>query len=387
MSISRFRAPAPPVHRASTVLFDSVEHLDEVRVGMKTRQRGATMYGTFGTPTTEVLADLILAKEGGDGVAFAPSGLAAVTLSLLSVVRRGGHLLVTDTAYGPTREFCDTVLARFGVTTEYYDPMIGAGIARLLRPETVAVFMESPGSFTFEVQDAPGMVAAVRRETRDVALILDNAWGSPGLFRPLAHDVDICVLPLTKYWGGHADLLLGAVVASNRLWPVVQDAAYALGVCTNGDEAALAIRGARSVETRLRQHERSAMEIATWLSRHPRVGAIRHPAFPGSPGHEFFKRDFSGSNGLFSFELRSRAGGPASVPDVAAFTDRLISTGRFGLGYSWGGYESLVMPAVLPGGANIVRTVTAPSLEPLVRLHIGLEPVDQIRDALAAALA
>ncbi len=386
MNNSRFRTPNPPLHRTSTVLFDSLAQLDTVTSAMMSGDRDATMYGTIGTPTTKALADEILKREGGAGVVFAPSGLGAVTLALLTVVKAGSHLLVPDSTYGPTREFCDTVLKRLGVQTQYYEPGIGAGIATLMLESTCAVFIESPGSFTFEFEDVPAMVAAIRAKRDDVHVVMDNAWGSPGLFSPLAHDVDISVVPLTKYWGGHADLLAGAVVAGSRSWKLTRETAIALGMNTNADEAFLALRGARSVDIRLRHHEAAALKVATLLKAHPRVGAVLHPAFPECPGHAIWKRDYSGSNGLFAFRLLDRAGGAADVQAVARFVDRLITDGPFSLGYSWGGYESLVMPAVRPGGPNITRTVGTSALDNLIRLHVGLEPVDSLAQALLTAL-
>jgi cysteine-S-conjugate beta-lyase len=382
-----FRAPNPPVHRASTVLFTSTAHLDAVHLANRSGDDGPKMYGTFGTPTTDALRDQIVAAEGGAGAVFAPSGLAAVSLALLSIVRSDAHLLVPDSVYGPTRGLCESVLRRLGVETEYYDPMVGSGISTQLRPSTCAVLLESPGSYTFEVQDVPAIVRSVRGSGHPAVILMDNAWGSPGLYRPLDHGVDISIIPLTKYWGGHADLLLGAVVANATSWSALRETAYALGCCTNGDEAYLALRGARSVETRLRQHERAGLEVARWLQEHPRVGQVLHVALPDCPGHDVWRRDFSGSNGLFSFRLRSTTGGPATVDEVALFVDRLVQTGAFGLGYSWGGFESLVMPAVLPGGPNIERSVSTRRLADIVRLHIGLEPVERLVAALSLALS
>ena len=382
----RFRAPSPAVHRASTVLFESVAHLDEIHAAYRCGDCSMKMYGTFGTPTTDELEQLVLEAEGGHGAVFAPSGLGAVALALMSVARAGGHLLIPDNVYGPTRDLCDTTLARLGAETEYYDPRLDAAIVNHIKPNTIAVLIESPGSYTFEVQDVPAMVRVIRSAGPNATIIADNAWGSPGLFRPLDHGVDISVVPLTKYWGGHADILLGAVVARQASWTALRDTATALGYCTNGDEAYLAIRGARSVEIRLREHERSGLAIARWLESHPRVSRVLHPALPGSPGHEIWLRDFRGSNGLFAFRLRGTAGASANATEVGEFVDRLLATGAFGLGYSWGGFESLVMPAMLPGGPNIKRTVSTERFDDLVRLHIGLEPVDRLTAALTTAL-
>jgi cystathionine beta-lyase len=344
------------------------------------------MYGTFGTPTTQALAELLLEQEGGAGAAFAPSGLAAVALALLSVVRSGDHILVPDAVYGPTREICDVSLPRFGVATQYYDPLVGPGIAALFRDNTRAVFMESPGSYSFEVQDVPAIVRAARTAPHEIVTIMDNAWGSPGLFMPLAHDVDISVVPLTKYWGGHADLLGGSVVANDRLWPDVRSTAFALGLCTNADEAFLALRGARSVDVRVKAHEASGLAVAHWLEEHPRVGRVLHPALPCCPGHDTWRRDFHGSNGLFAFELLGREASPGSLAEGAAFVDALVRGGHFGLGYSWGGFESLVMPAAVPSTSNIARTVRPWDGGALIRLHIGLEPVERLIGEVERAL-
>lgn len=390
MNSGRFRTPTPPLHRASTVLFDDTEHLAQVQRAMAAGG-DASLYSTFGTPTTAALAAAVMAREGGAGVAFAPSGLGAVSLALLAVLRQGDHLLMVDSSYGPTRAVCDGVLQRFGVETEYYDPLIGGEISRLIRPSTRAIFMESPGSFTFEVQDVPAIVAAARDAERvrgaPLLTLIDNAWGSPGLFTPLALGVDISVVPLTKYWGGHADLLLGAVVAGERAWRLVRGTAFDLGTCTNADDASLALRGARTADLRLRQHAESALAVARWLRAHARVGQVLHPALPGSPGHELWKRDFSGSNGLLVFELRTPSGAPGTPEDAAAVADTLARDGVFGLGYSWGGFESLVMPGVLPNGtSHLPRRVRGWTGGALLRLHIGLEPVETLLRTLDAAL-
>ncbi|HEX4933544.1 MAG TPA: cystathionine beta-lyase [Gemmatimonadaceae bacterium] len=391
MNSGRFRTPNPPVHRASTILFDNVEHLMRT-TGETLRGEGSSIYPTFGTPTSQALASLVAEREQGSGAVFAPSGLAAVALGLLSILRTGDHLLMVDTVYGPTRGLCDGVLRQFGVEPEYYDPTVGGDIAAMIRPNTRAIFMESPGSFTFDVQDVPAIVAAARdvesRREAPLYTIIDNAWGSPGLFVPLAHGVDVSIIPLTKYWGGHADFVLGAVVGNERAWKALRGTAWDLGLCAAPDDAALALRGARTADVRLRQHAESALTVAQWLTSHPRVGAVLHPALPGSPGHELWRRDFTGSNGLLSFELLDGDGGPAGATAAAQVADALTQTGAFGLGYSWGGFESLVMPGVLPdGSSHMARAVRPWSGGTLVRLHIGLEPVDQLIGALRGALS
>lgn len=391
----RYRIPNPPIFRTSTILFDSVAHLTRVHRD-QAADGDASMYATFGSPATSVLSRLILEREGGEGVVYAPSGLGAVSLALLALLRPGDHLLMVDSSYGPTRGLCDGMLRRMGVETEYYDPLVGEAIADQIRPSTRVIFLESPGSFTFEVQDVPAIVAAARaaesraaESGRDGPLftVIDNAWGSPGLLTPLALGVDVSVVPLTKYWGGHADLVLGAVIAGARSWRMVRGAAFDLGLCAPADDTALAIRGARTVELRLREHAASALAVAEWLGRHPRVGAVLHPAYPGSPGHALWQRDYAGSNGLLAFELLTASGAPDTPDGAAVVADRLASGGLFGLGYSWGGYESLVMPGVLPGGAShMPRRVREWQGGALIRLHIGLEPVPRLIDELSRAL-
>ncbi len=391
MNDGRFRIPNPPLYRTSTILFDDVAHLLRSQ-GEMVRGEESSIYATFGTPTTRELATLVASREQGVGTVFAPSGLAAVTLALLSLLRSGDHLLMVDTVYGPTRGLCERVLKRAGIEAEYYDPAVGGAIASLIRPNTRAIFMESPGSFTFDVQDVPAIVAAVqdaeRGRSEPLYTIIDNAWGSPGLFSPLALGVDLSIVPLTKYWGGHADFVLGAVVSTRRAWKAVRGTAWDMGLCAPADDAALALRGARSVDVRLREHARSALAVAEWLRGQRRVGAVLHPALPGSPGHELWKRDFAGSNGLLAFELLGAQGEGATPAEAAKVADALARSGAFGLGYSWGSFESLVMPGVLPDGtSHMERKVKPWSGGTLVRLHIGLDPVEKLVEALDAALA
>lgn len=390
MNDGRYRIANPPLYRASTILFDDVAHLLRSQ-GEMVRGERASIYATFGTPTTRALADLVTAREQGVGTVFAPSGLGAVTLALLALLRSGDHLLMVDSAYGPTRGLCERLLRRGGVEAEYYDPGAGGRIASLIRTNTRAIFMESPGSFTFDVQDVPAIVAAAQAAERasgePLYTIIDNGWGSPGLFVPLALGVDVSIVPLTKYWGGHADFVLGGVVASRRSWKAVRGTAWDMGLCASADDAALALRGARSVDVRLREHARSALAVAERLRGHRRVGTVLHPALPGSPGHELWKRDFAGSNGLLAFELLNEQRDPANPVEAAKLADALVRSGAFGLGYSWGSFESLVMPGVLPDGtSHMERKVTPWTGGTLMRLHIGLDPVEQLIAALDAAL-
>ena len=362
----RGRIVNPPVHRASTILFDSVADLKSAK-----RAFGEWTYALRGTPTQWALAEALTELEpGAAGTVLYPSGLGAITGSLLAVLSAGDELLVTDSAYGPTRHFCDTFLKRFGVSTRYYDPMVGEGIAELIGPETKAILLESPGSLTMEIQDVPA-ICRVARE-RGVATLLDNTWATPLLFPAIAAGVDLTILAGTKYVGGHADVMLGSVTAVPEYFERLQAVTWDLGFHTSPDDAWLGSRGLRTMAVRLKQHESSALKVAQWLKEQPQVGAMLHPAFPDCPGHELWKRDFKGSSGLFSFELKG-----ADARARAAFVDRLE---LFGIGYSWGGYESLVLPV------DPQRTVSKPPAGSLIRLHIGLEDPDDLIDDLAQAL-
>lgn len=350
----------PPVYHGSTVTFPDVDTM------LSGRQR--YVYGRRGNPTSDGLESLVAELEGAAGAVLAPSGLAAVSVALLSCLTSGDHLLMTDTAYQPTRHFCDKVLTRFGIETTYYDPTIGAGIAALFRPETRAVFTEAPGSQTFEMQDIPAIagVAAAHGAT----VLMDNTWATPLFFRPLDHGVDLSIQAGTKYFVGHSDVMLGTVAASPRAWPALKAMHGDLGQCIGPDDAYLALRGMRTLEVRLARHQASALTIADWLAGRPEVARVLHPARPDDPGHAIWKRDFSGSSGLFGFVTR-----PAPLGAVKAMLDGLE---LFGLGYSWGGFESLAIVA----DPRKYRTATTWD-EPghLVRLNIGLEdPRDLIAD-------
>lgn len=383
MNDGRFRTPNPEIRRASTVLFDNIASLRDALRGWRSGDRRYSTYGTHGTPTTAELERVLLAGEGGAGVELAPSGLAAITVAMLAVVRAGDHLLVTDSAYGPAREFASSLLAGLGVDVEFYDPLVGPGIAGLIRPATKLIWMESPGTHTFEVQDVPAIVAAAQAADHRVVTAIDNTWGSPGLFRPFDHGVDLSVVALTKYWSGHADVLMGAVFANDALLGEVRDAARLTGTAVSGEDAFLVARGARTVELRIREAGERGLSIARRLAEHPKVARVLHPALPGDPGHALWQRDFHGASGLFSFELRRADGSPATQAEADALTDRLVALGHFGLGYSWGGFESLVLPARWSG---LDRAVQPWSGGPLLRLSIGLEPVEALWADLVAAL-
>ena len=359
----RGRLVNPPVERASTVLFDSVADMKASRPG-----HGVHRYGLQGTATQWALAEALTELEpGAAGTALYSSGLAAITTAILTVLSPGEELLVPDSVYGPTRKFCDTILKRFGVATRYYDPLSIPEIG----DKTRAILLESPGSMTMEVQDVPGICAMARK--RGIVTLIDNTWATPLLFPAIAAGVDITILAATKYVGGHADVMLGAVTATKDYYSRIETTGWNLGHSVSPDDAWLGSRGLRTMAVRLKQHEESALRVAQWLNDQPQVGLVLHPALPDCPGHEFWKRDFKGSSGLFSFELKD-------ADDAArdAFVDRLQ---LFGIGYSWGGYESLATPV------DPYRTVSTPPAPNLVRLHIGLEDADDLIEALADSLS
>lgn len=362
---------SPPVWRASTILYDSVAEL-RAAAGKDSHHR--LFYGRRGTPTQWSLAEALTELEPGAEATFLyPSGVAAVSAALLSVLSPGDELLLTDSVYDPTRSFATGFLARFGITTRFYDPMIGGCIAGLIDEKTRAIFMESPGSLTFEVQDVPAIVAAAK--ARGVTTIIDNTWATPLLFPVIALGVDLSILACTKYVVGHSDVMLGSVTAAPSHWAKLRDTSFALGQTASPDDAWLGSRGLRTMAVRLKHHGAAALEIARWLDTRPEVARVLHPALPSCPGHDLFVRDFKGSSGLFSFVL---AGGTERAR--AALIDGLE---LFGIGYSWGGFESLALPVDPPR----FRTVTQWEAEgPVVRLQIGLEdPSDLIAD-LAAGL-
>lgn len=361
----------PPVYRASTCLFDTLADLDRAIADPD----AGLYYGRRGTPTTWALQDALTELEpGAAGTKLFPSGVAAISAALLSVLKSGDHLLMVDSAYEPTRLFCDRTLRDLGIETTYYDPLIGADIAALFRPNTRAVFMESPGSLTFEVQDVPAIVAAAKAS--EIATLVDNTWATPLLFPAIGHGVDLSIQSLTKFVVGHSDVLMGSVTAGQAAWDRLKAATYRLGQSVSPDDAYLTLRGLRTLHARLERHERSALQIARWLADQPAVERVLHPALPGCPGHDLWRRDFRGSSSLFAMVLRR-----GRRADTAALVDGLA---HFGMGFSFGGYESLILP-VEPHRIRTARRWEAPG--PLVRLHIGLEdPADLMAD-LEAGLA
>ncbi|HTV36182.1 MAG TPA: cystathionine beta-lyase [Xanthobacteraceae bacterium] len=349
----------PPVYHASTVLYPSAEDF--------LAHRARYQYGRRGTPTTEALEGALADLEGPQcaGVALLPSGLAAISAALLAAVKAGDHILVTDSAYGPTRNFCEQILKRFGVATTYYDPLIGARIAELFQDNTRAVYLEAPGSLSFEMQDV-GAIAKVAHD-KGALVLMDNTWATPLYFRPLDHGVDLVIQAGTKYIGGHSDVMLGTVSANAAAVNALKTTVRLTGLCEGPDDVYLGLRGVRTLAVRLERHFKSGLAVAHWLQQRPEVLRLLHPAMPGDPGHAIWKRDFTGASGLFSMVLK-----PVPQKAVHAFLDTLT---LFGIGASWGGYESLAIPF----DCAPLRTVTrwAPG-GPTVRFHIGLEAVEDL---------
>jgi cystathionine beta-lyase len=359
----------PPVVHASTVLFPNA-------ATMESRAQKYT-YGTRGTPTTDALCEAIDALEGSAGTIVVPSGLAAVTVPFLAFLSAGDHALIVDSVYFPTRHFCDTMLKRLGVSVEYYDPMIGAGIESLIKPNTKLVHTEAPGSNTFEMQDIRAISTVAHRH--GCVVTMDNTWATPLYFKPLDHGVDISIHASTKYPSGHSDILLGTVSANAAHWEQLKEANITLGICGSPDDSYQILRGLRTMGVRLDRHQESALYIAQWLEEREDVARVLHPALPSFPGHELWKRDFAGSSGIFSFVLKAESKDRFKAK-AHAFLDALS---LFGLGYSWGGYESLALHV----GLSDRKICAAPSEGPVLRLQIGLEDVADIRKDIEAGLA
>jgi cysteine-S-conjugate beta-lyase len=358
-----------PVARASTILFDNLADLDRA-----IRDPDAGLYyGRRGTQSHWALEDALTGLEpGAAGTKLFPSGVAAITTSLLACLKSGDELLITDSAYEPSRTFADHLLGPLGIITRYFDPRCGAGIADVLSEQTRAILLESPGSLSFEIQDLPAITQVAR--ARDITTLIDNTWATPLRLQPLSLGVDISIQALTKYVAGHSDVMMGSATANAALWPQLKAATYRLGHFVSADDCTLALRGLRTLGLRLDRHEASALAVARWLEGHPAVDRVWHPALPSHADHALFKRDFSGATGLFAMVLKQ-----GSRPHTAALIDGLR---HFGIGFSWGGYESLVLPVEL----DRIRTATQtphgyPLPGPIVRLSIGLEdPEDLIAD-------
>lgn len=362
------------IQRASSLVFDTVEAKKQAT---RNRANGELFYGRRGTLTHFSLQEAMCELEGGAGCALFPCGAAAVANTILAFVEQGDHILMTNTAYEPSQDFCTKILSKLGVTTDWFDPSIGAGIAERIQPNTRIVFLESPGSITMEVHDVPAIVKAVRSKAPDAIIMIDNTWAAGVLFKALDFGIDISIQAATKYLIGHSDGMIGTAVANERCWAQLRENAYLMGQMVDADTAYMTSRGLRTLAVRLRQHHESSLLVAQWLARHPQVERVNHPALSGSVGHEFWQRDFTGSSGLFSFILKKRL----TDDELATYLDNFT---LFSMAYSWGGFESLILPnqpeqiqALRPGG-DVDFTGT------LIRLHIGLESVDDLIADLAA---
>lgn len=361
----------PPVYRASTCLFDTYAEYRERVADPAARH---LFYGRKGTPTQWSLEEAVTELEKGTGTMLFPSGVAAITTAILSLVRSGDHILITDSAYDPTRSFANGILKMMGVETTYYDPLIGADISTLFRDNTKLVFTESPGSLTFEVQDLPAIISAAK--ARNIAVITDNTWATPLYLNPIAMGADISINAATKYLGGHSDVMMGTATAGDAAFVKLRRTAYQMGQTVSADDAALVLRGIRTLGVRLKTHEENALKVAAWLKDHPTVARVLHPAFEDCPGHDIWTRDFAGSTGLFSIVLKD-----GTYEDTAHIVDDME---LFKMGFSWGGYESLILPSD-PSGARSVTKWAANG--PLIRLHIGLEDPDDLIADLEGGLA
>lgn len=355
-----------PIYRGSTVLFKTLEDLEH--------GRARYTYGTHGSPTVESLESAWTELTGAAGTVLCPSGLGAMAVALLATVRSGDHLLVPDSVYSPTRSLCDSLLAQFGVQTTYYDPLLGARLESLVKANTSTIVLESPGSQTFEVQDVPAITSFARR--RGIRTIIDNTWATPLLFSAHEHGCDLSVEAGTKYLGGHADLLLGLVSANAEAWPALKRTHRSLALLPGPEDCYLALRGMRTLHVRLREAEVRGLEIAHWLQAQPEVLTLLHPALPSCPGHELWKRDFKGAAGVFTVVLRPG-------PSRQALAHMLDHLSIFAMGYSWGGFESLI----LPFDCRDYRTATAWRPQGFtVRLQIGLEDPEDLKADLRAGL-
>lgn len=365
------------IQRASSLVFDTVE---AKKHATRNRANGELFYGRRGTLTHFSLQVAMCELEGGAGCALFPCGAAAVANTILAFVEQGDHVLMTNTAYEPSQDFCTKILAKLGVTTSWFDPLIGADIAQLIRPDTRVVFLESPGSITMEVHDVPAIVAAVRQVAPEAIIMIDNTWAAGILFKALDFGIDISIQAGTKYLIGHSDAMVGTAVANARCWPQLRENAYLMGQMLDADTAYMTSRGLRTLGVRLRQHHESSLRIAEWLAQHPQVARVNHPALPGSKGHEFWKRDFTGSSGLFSFVLNKRL-------NDAELAEYLDNFSLFSMAYSWGGFESLILANQPEQIAHIRPDAEVDFSGTLIRLHIGLENVDDLQADLAAGFA
>jgi cystathionine beta-lyase len=354
-----------PVFRGSTILFETLDELEDYKATYR--------YGRNDNPTTNALASLVSELEGAAGTVICPSGLSAVSTALLSAVSAGEELLVTDSAYEPTRTFSSEGLTRFGITTRYYDPTIGGGIAAQITDKTRAIFVETPGSLTFEMQDLPAIARAAHE--RDITVIVDNSWASPLFHNPLALGADMVMHAATKMLVGHSDAMVGTVSANEKLWPKLKRTHRILGVATSPDDSYLTLRGMRTLALRMKHHSAQSLAFAEWLQDQPGVEQVYHPGLPSDPGHAIWKRDFTGAGSLFAFRLTRK-----TRPSVAAMVNGFE---LFGMGYSWGGYESLCIPF---NPTNARTAVPWEAEGQMFRTHVGLEEIGDLKADMAVAL-
>lgn len=358
----------PVVQRASSLVFDTIA---DKKHCTKNRYKGELFYGRRGTLTHFALQDLMCEMEGGAGCYLYPCGAAAVTNAILSFVETGDHVLMTGAAYEPTQDFCNVILKKMHIDTTYYDPMIGADVAKLVQPNTKVLFLESPSSLTMEVPDIPAIVKAVRAVSPEIVIMIDNTWAGGVLFKALEHGIDISIQAGTKYLVGHSDIMIGTAVANARTWDKLREHSYLMGQMVDADSAYTTARGIRTLGVRLKQHHESSLKVAKWLSEHPQVKAVYHPALPSCPGHENFKRDFTGASGLFSFELHKRL----NDEELSAFMDHFD---LFTMAYSWGGFESLILCNQPEEIAKIRPGIERKLTGSLIRVHIGFEDTDEL---------
>ena len=358
----------PVVQRASSLVFDTIA---DKKHCTKNRYKGELFYGRRGTLTHFALQDLMCEMEGGAGCYLYPCGAAAVTNAILSFVETGDHVLMTGAAYEPTQDFCNVILKKMHIDTTYYDPMIGTEIAKLVQSNTKVLFLESPSSLTMEVPDIPAIVKAVRAVSPEIVIMIDNTWAAGVLFKALEHGIDISIQAGTKYLVGHSDIMIGTAVANARTWDKLREHSYLMGQMVDADSAYTTARGIRTLGVRLKQHHESSLKVAKWLSEHPQVKAVYHPALPSCPGHENFKRDFTGASGLFSFELHKRL----NDEELSAFMDHFD---LFTMAYSWGGFESLILCNQPEEIAKIRPGIERKLTGSLIRVHIGFEDTDEL---------
>ncbi|MDD2155649.1 cystathionine beta-lyase [Glaesserella parasuis] len=364
------------IQRASSLVFDSVADKKEAT---KNRYKGALFYGRRGTLTHFALQDAMCELENGAGCYLYPCGAAAVSNAILSFVKPGDHVLMTGAAYEPTQDFCRIVLKKMGVSTTFYDPLMAEGIATLIQPNTKVLFLESPSSLTMEVPDIPTIVRTARAINPEIVIMIDNTWSAGILFPALEHGIDISIQAGTKYLVGHSDTMIGTAVSNARCWDQLREHSYLMGQMVDADSAYVTARGLRTLGIRLKQHEESSLIVAQWLAQRSEVKAVYHPALPSCPGNAYFKRDFKGSSGLFSFELCKTL----SDEELANFLDHFEV---FSMAYSWGGFESLIL-ANQPKEIERIRPAIERKLTgTLIRVHIGLEDVEDLIADLEAGL-